>query len=143
MCRIAARRRAPLRCWATKCRWASSTSRRNWRTWKPARLRALAVTGSARSTALPNVPTAAEAGVPGLVAESWYGLFAPAGTPPAALAKLASAMEKVMAQPALKAKLGEQGAEITYMGTDAFTTYLSDDRKRLLPLIKAIGLKQG
>ena len=107
------------------------------------RLRALAVTGSARSTALPNVPTAAEAGVPGLVAESWYGLFAPAGTPPAALAKLASAMEKVMAQPALKAKLGEQGAEITYMGTDAFTTYLSDDRKRLLPLIKAIGLKQG
>jgi tripartite-type tricarboxylate transporter receptor subunit TctC len=107
------------------------------------RLRALAVTGSSRSSALPNVPTAAEAGVPGLVAESWYGLFAPAGTPPAVLAKLAGAMQKVMAQPALKTKLAEQGAEITYMGTDAFSNYLNDDRKRLLPLIKSIGLKQG
>jgi tripartite-type tricarboxylate transporter receptor subunit TctC len=109
---------------------------------KAGKLRPLAVTGGNRSSALPSVPTAAEAGLPGLVAESWYGLFAPAGTPSAVLSRLASALEKVMADPAMRGKLAEMGGEVTYMGPAAFGAYLTEDRKRLLPLIKSIGLKQ-
>lgn len=109
---------------------------------KAGKLRALAVTGSARSSAVPDVPTAAQAGLPGLVAESWYGLFAPAGTPAPVLARLASSLEKVMAEPAMRSKLAEMGGEVTYMGPAEFAQYLTEDRKRLMPLIQSIGLKQ-
>jgi tripartite-type tricarboxylate transporter receptor subunit TctC len=75
------------------------------------RLRAIAVTTAKRSPELPDVPTIAEAGVPGYEATSWFGMFAPAATPPAVLAKLNTALVKVLAEPEVKKKIAEQGAE--------------------------------
>ncbi|MDA8522274.1 Bug family tripartite tricarboxylate transporter substrate binding protein [Acidovorax sp. NCPPB 4044] len=75
------------------------------------KLRPLAVTTAKRSPELPDVPTIAEAGVPGYEATSWFGMFAPAGTPAPVVARLNAAIVKVLAQPETKKKLAEQGAE--------------------------------
>jgi len=75
------------------------------------KLRAIAVTTAKRSSELPDVPTIAEAGVPGYEATSWFGMFAPAGTPAPVVAQLNAAIVKVLAQPDIRKKLAEQGAE--------------------------------
>ncbi|RYF58518.1 MAG: tripartite tricarboxylate transporter substrate binding protein, partial [Comamonadaceae bacterium] len=76
----------------------------------------IAVTTAKRSPELPNVPTIAEAGVAGYEATSWFGMFAPAGTPAPVLAKLNTALVKVLNQAEVKKKINEQGAE-TYSET--------------------------
>jgi tripartite-type tricarboxylate transporter receptor subunit TctC len=75
-------------------------------------LRALAVTSAQRSSAMPEIPTAAEAGFPALVADNWYALFAPAGTPDRILARLHDATVAALASPDVRDKLREQGAEV-------------------------------
>ena len=75
------------------------------------KLRAIAVTSAKRSPELPDVPTVAESGVKGFEATSWFGLFAPAATPPQVVAKLNAAVVKLLADPEVKKKLAEQGAE--------------------------------
>ena len=75
------------------------------------KLRPLAVTTAKRSPELPDVPTIAEAGVPGYEATSWFGMFAPAGTPAPVVARLNTALTKVLADAEVKKKLAEQGAE--------------------------------
>jgi tripartite-type tricarboxylate transporter receptor subunit TctC len=77
---------------------------------KAGKLRALAVTSVARAPALPDVPTVAEAGLPGFEASSWFGLVAPAGTPPAIVAKINSEVAAWLATPEAKDKLSRQGA---------------------------------
>jgi tripartite-type tricarboxylate transporter receptor subunit TctC len=77
------------------------------------RLKALAVTSEQRSQAIPDVPTIAESGVPDCIVNSWYGVLAPAHTPPAIVAKLQAALAQVLALPEVKAKLFVQGAEAT------------------------------
>ena len=71
------------------------------------KLRALAVTGKARVPSLPNVPTAAEAGLPKLDATSWFAVFAPVKTPKPVIDKLQAEIAKVMATPAFKQKATE------------------------------------
>jgi len=73
------------------------------------RLRALAVTGKQRSSQLPDVPTVAESGIPGFENSGWFGLLAPAGTPPAVLAKVHDDVVKVLANTDVKARLFVQG----------------------------------
>jgi len=73
------------------------------------KVRLLAVTGSQRDPRLPKVPTAAEAGLKAFVLDSWAGLLAPAGTPPATLARLNEALNKAVADPALRSRLQEMG----------------------------------
>jgi tripartite-type tricarboxylate transporter receptor subunit TctC len=75
------------------------------------KLRVIATSGDKRSQMLPNVPTVAQAGVPGYAVTSWNALFAPAGTPPDVVAKLNQAVRDVMAQPNVKARLLELGIE--------------------------------
>jgi len=75
------------------------------------KLRPIAVTTAKRSPELPNVPTIAEAGVPGYEATSWFGMLAPAATPAPIVAKLNAALVKVLAQPDIKKKINDQGAE--------------------------------
>lgn len=77
---------------------------------KSGKLTALAVTSSKRMEALPDVPTVAEAGLPGYVVESWYGMVVPAGTPKEVIAKLNSAVSQALDSPAIKEKLGATGA---------------------------------
>lgn len=73
-------------------------------------LRALAVADTARSPALPNVPTVAEAGVPGFAANAWYGLFAPAKTPESTIATLQNEVAAILQQPAVHKRMTELGA---------------------------------
>ncbi len=74
-------------------------------------MRALAVTGSKRSSLLPDVPTVAEAGVPGYENNVWFGLWAPKKTPPAIVAKLHAELVKALATPEVKSKI-EAGAGV-------------------------------
>ncbi|MGE0698345.1 MAG: Bug family tripartite tricarboxylate transporter substrate binding protein [Hyphomicrobiaceae bacterium] len=84
---------------------------------KAGKLRALATTGSKRSTQLPDLPTVAELGYPGYDVGTWFGVWAPAGTPPAVVAKLSDAFVKISKQPDVLAKLDEQGLAV--IGGDA------------------------
>ncbi|KRC25522.1 tripartite tricarboxylate transporter substrate binding protein [Acidovorax sp. Root219] len=84
----------------------------------------IAVTTAKRSPELPNVPTIAEAGVPGYEATSWFGMFAPAGTPAPVLAKLNTALVKVLNQAEVKKKINEQGAETTSEMPEQFAAFI-------------------
>ena len=84
----------------------------------------IAVTTAKRSPELPNVPTIAEAGVAGYEATSWFGMFAPAGTPAPVLAKLNTALVKVLNQAEVKKKINEQGAETTSETPEQFAAFI-------------------
>ena len=73
------------------------------------KLKALAVTGAARSPAAPNVPTVAEAGLPGYEATAWNGLLAPAGTPASVVDRLNGALQKVLGRADIQQKFAAQG----------------------------------
>ncbi len=84
----------------------------------------IAVTTAKRSPELPNVPTIAEAGVPGYEATSWFGMFAPAGTPAPVLAKLNTALVKVLNQAEVKKKINDQGAETVSETPEQFAAFI-------------------
>ena len=103
------------------------------------RLRALAVTTAKRSPELPDVPTIAEAGVPGYEATSWFGMFAPAGTPAPVVARLNSALAKVLADPAVKKKLAEQGAEPYSETPEQFAEFIRKESAKWSKVVKESG----
>ena len=90
---------------------------------KTGALTPLALAASARFETLPEVPTMAEAGYP-LEAAYWFGLAAPAGTPPAVLAKLEAALSEVLAMPDLRKRMTEMGAVVTPLGSRQFGDYI-------------------
>ncbi|HWL83164.1 MAG TPA: tripartite tricarboxylate transporter substrate binding protein [Roseomonas sp.] len=94
-----------------------------------------------RSTVLPNVPTSAEAGLPGYKAYSWFGLFAPTGTPQPIIDKMAQATEKALTDPALAKKLNDEMGLPPMPGyTPAkFAGFLQEEIKYWVPLVKASG----
>lgn len=77
------------------------------------KLRALGVTGAQRSALMPDVPTIAEAGVPGYQFETWFMVFAPAGTPQPVLDKLNASLNKALSLPSLQERMGREGYEPT------------------------------
>ena len=99
----------------------------------------LAVTTAKRSPELPNVPTIAEAGVPGYEATAWFGLFAPAGTPAPVLAKLNAAIVKVLAQPDVKKKINEQGAEVYSETPEQFAAFIQAESVKWGKVVKESG----
>ena len=101
------------------------------------KLRALAVTGSSHVVSLPNVPTAAEAGLPKLDATSWFGVFAPAKTPKPIIDRLAAEIAKVMATPAFKQKATELGATADYMNPQQLSDYSTSELARWALVVKA------
>ena len=99
----------------------------------------IAVTTAKRSPELPNVPTIAEAGVPGYEATSWFGLFAPANTPAPVVVQLNKAIVKVLAQPEVKKKINEQGAE-TYSETpEQFAAFIQAESAKWGKVVKESG----
>ena len=109
---------------------------------KSGRLIALAVTSSARSAALPDVPTVAAAGpVKGYEATSWFGLLAPAGTPTDIVQRVQQESAKALASPALKERLLSQGAIPGGMSSAEFGRFIAAETKKWAAVVKASGAK--
>jgi tripartite-type tricarboxylate transporter receptor subunit TctC len=105
------------------------------------KVRALATTGKSRSAVLPQVPTMAEAGVPGYEATLWLGLMAPKGTPPAVVQRLHAEVAKVTGDAEVRRLWAEQGTVPLTMATDEFTRYLNDDIAKWARIVKISGAK--
>ena len=103
-------------------------------------LLALAVGSPKRATALPDVPTTSEAGVPNSEFNFWIGMMAPAGTPPAIINKLHDELEKAMASPEVKERFAKLGAEPWTMSPKAFDDYIRKEVADNEALVKAAGL---
>jgi tripartite-type tricarboxylate transporter receptor subunit TctC len=104
-------------------------------------VRPLAVTTPQRHPALPDVPTMAEAGVPGYEAVSYYGFFAPVGVPAAILATLRDTIARVLAEPDMVRKLAEQGMEPLNLTPEGFAEYIARDRRRWGEVIRSAGIR--
>ncbi|WP_439519474.1 Bug family tripartite tricarboxylate transporter substrate binding protein [Hydrogenophaga sp.] len=105
-------------------------------------LKAFAVTSAVRSAALPDVPTVAEAGkLPGFEASSWFGLLAPAGTPPDVVARLQQESAKALGLPAVKERLLAQGAIPSGNTPQEFTKLIDDEIVKWAAVVKASGAR--
>jgi tripartite-type tricarboxylate transporter receptor subunit TctC len=104
------------------------------------RLNALAVTGAKRSFLMPDLPTVAESGVPGYSAVGWFGLLAPAGTPPAVVAKLSADANRVLAETDVKLKMSIVGAEPSGNTPEEFARFIHDDQAQWTKLMKERGI---
>jgi len=100
------------------------------------KLRALAVTSTKRSPALPDVPTLVESGVAGYEASSWIGLLAPAGTPPAVIEKISADVREIVARPDVRERFIAQGATPDAEGPAHFQSIIDGDRARWARIIK-------
>lgn len=105
------------------------------------KLKAIAVTGSSRTALAPDVPTMAEAGLAGYEVTMWNGLFAPAGTPPDIVNRLAVAATKAVASEDLQSKIKKNGGDPVVMGPKEFEEYLQNDIRRWSEAISAAGIK--
>jgi tripartite-type tricarboxylate transporter receptor subunit TctC len=88
------------------------------------RLKALAIAGKSRHPMMPTVPTTTEAGMPNFSLEAWVGLFAPAGTSPAVVARLSDEVKRSLELPEVKQRAAAQGIEIRYMPPDALGSFV-------------------
>jgi len=100
------------------------------------KIRPLAVTAAKRNPQLPNVPTLAEAGVPGVEMSAWYGIYMPASTPKAVQDKVHDAVNQVLAMPETQARLDAIGAEVTPMTQAQFAAFHAAEYKRFGDIIK-------
>jgi tripartite-type tricarboxylate transporter receptor subunit TctC len=105
------------------------------------KLRALAVTGSTRTAALPDLPTVAEAGVAGYEASTWYAMFAPAGTPPALVERLHKEVASIVKAPDIRKQLAAVGIESVGGTPDAMAKYLRSEIAKWGKVAKASGAK--
>jgi len=105
------------------------------------RLRALAVSGQARSPAVPDVPSFSEAGMPGFEVRSWYGLVAPAGTPKPIVDKVSAELARIVASAEMRDKLSTQGVEPYVNSADGYTALLKSDMAKWAKVIKAANIK--
>ncbi|MEO8805198.1 MAG: tripartite tricarboxylate transporter substrate binding protein [Burkholderiaceae bacterium] len=105
------------------------------------KLRALAVTSDKRVDDLPNVPTVNESGYKGFSAVTWFGLLAPASTPKDIVARLNAEFNKALQQPALRKKLGDEGADPVGGTPERFALLIKDDITRWGKIVKDSGVK--
>jgi tripartite-type tricarboxylate transporter receptor subunit TctC len=107
---------------------------------KAGRLRALAVTSARRATAIPDLPTVAEAGVPGYEAIGWFGLLAPAATPKAIVEKVSRDANAVLADPEVRAKMLALGAEPSGDTPEEFGRFIHADQAKWSKLMRERGI---
>lgn len=108
---------------------------------KTGRLRALAITSGKRSPLFPDIPTFAEGGLNGLVAENWWGVYLPAGTPKPIVDSYRAALVKVMADPDLKEKFAGLGVEAMASTQEEFRTFLAAEHARYTKLVADNNIK--
>ncbi len=105
------------------------------------KLRALGTTGRKRSAVLPEVPTVAEAGVPGYEAVIWLGILAPAGTPKPIVEKLNAEINRIVNNAELQEAWSKQGATTLHMGSEEFARYIREDIDKWAKVVKISGAK--
>jgi tripartite-type tricarboxylate transporter receptor subunit TctC len=105
------------------------------------KIKALAYTGKQRHPSMPNVPTSAEAGLPGYEIESWFAVFAPAGTPAPIVARLSAEIKAIVESETYKKKMNDQGAFAAYMDSKALGGFVDSELKLWADVIKAKGIK--
>jgi len=107
---------------------------------KAGKLRALAQTGLKRSSALPEVPTVAESGVPGYESLSWSGIAVPAGTPRVVIDRLNKDLNSILAMADMRQKLAEQGADAIGGAPEAFAAHIRAEREKWSRVIKTANI---
>lgn len=105
------------------------------------KLRAYAVTSKNRHPMMPDVPTTAEAGLPGFELEAWVGLFAPAGTPPAVVAQISEAVKKVLDQPEAKQRASALGIEPRYLDSQGLAALVTRETEYWGQVIKSRNIR--
>ena len=105
------------------------------------RLRALAVASGKRSPSVPELPTIAEAGVPGFAVDQWYALFAPAATPKEIIAKLYAEIARTVAQADTRERLLAMGLDPVGMPPDEFTAYVKTETVKWGKLVREAGIR--
>jgi tripartite-type tricarboxylate transporter receptor subunit TctC len=103
-------------------------------------LRAIALGAPQRAPTAMDVPTTAEVGMPDLLAENWYGMLAPAGTPPAIVARLNEIATEAMRDPAVKEKLAVQGAQLVGGSPEHFRAFIESETAKWAKVIKDAGV---
>ena len=101
----------------------------------------IAVTGTQRSAAVPDLPTLAESGVPGYELEQWWGIVVPAGTPSSVVTTINSDLNKILAAPEITAFISREGAHPTPSSPEAFEKHLVAELARWKEVVKATGIK--
>ena len=104
---------------------------------KSGKLRPLGVSSPKRIAQLPDVPTIAEAGVPGFEVNVWYGLFAPRGTPPKIIAKISTDVSRIVKAPEMRERLAALGADAEGTTPEAFRNYFRADVEKWAKVVKA------
>jgi tripartite-type tricarboxylate transporter receptor subunit TctC len=104
--------------------------------------KALAVAGTDRLDALPDVPTTKEVGLPQYVVSGWFALLAPKGTPTAIVAKLNGELKAALADPAVRARFAQQGAETLYLPLDQSQKFIADEIVKYRDIITKAGIPQ-
>jgi tripartite-type tricarboxylate transporter receptor subunit TctC len=102
---------------------------------------ALATTTAKRSPLAPEIPTMSEAGIQGFEMATWYGMLAPAGTPPELVAKIQRDSARVLSDPETRERLTKMGVDLILNTPEEFRTYLNSEIARYTKIIKANGLK--
>lgn len=108
---------------------------------KAGTLRGIAIGAKARASTAPDVPTTAEVGMPDLLIENWYGMIAPAQTPPAVIAELNKIATQAMADPSVKEKLADQGLTLEPQTPDGFRSLIAAESKKWAKVIKDAGVE--
>ena len=105
------------------------------------KLRAIAISGNARAPTLPQVPTFAQAGMPGFTAKNWFGVLAPVGTPQPIIDKLSAEIARVLALPDVREKLLAQGMDPYISTPGEFAALLKSDYALYGKIIKSANIK--
>ncbi|MBI4191871.1 MAG: tripartite tricarboxylate transporter substrate binding protein [Betaproteobacteria bacterium] len=105
------------------------------------KLRILGIAGVKRSAILPDVPTIAEAGVPGFNAGGWYGILAPAGTPAPIVDRLNNELKAIIASDEVRKLFSNQGSGADYLGLTEFVTFLEEEMTRWASVVKKANIK--
>jgi len=109
--------------------------------YRGGKVKALAVTSKQRAASLPEIPTMAEAGVPGYEIESWFGFFAPAKTPRPVIDRLNQALSKIVAMPDIRQKMIDTGSQPVSMSPEAFSARIRADIEKFSRVVQSSGIK--
>ena len=108
---------------------------------KAGTLRAIVLGAKERVPTAPDVPTTAEVGMPDILIENWYGMIAPAGTPPPIIDRLNRVATEAMADPAVKEKLADQGLALVPQTPEQFRAYIASETRKWANVIKDAGVE--